>query len=197
MRKVLLSSCLFLFATALIGQARESAIAVSRSLQAGVEFSAFNPDFYCKNNGPFSCGENPLLKGLGTFGDFNVRGRFGAEGEARWLRWDGEGGQVESTYLIGPRYRVIEWHHFALWLKFLAGVGSITTEGYPGPDTLKGTLFVYAPGGSIDYRLTRRLSMRGDYELQKWPSFAVLPPDTHGLTPNGFSFGLAYAILVL
>ena len=77
----------------------------------------------------------------------------------------------------------------------LVGVGGITTAGYPGPDTLKGTLFVYAPGGSLDYRLNRKFSLRGDYESQRWPGFAVLPPDTHGMSPNGFSLGVAYTSL--
>jgi len=179
----------------LIAQSRESADMVRNSLEAGAEFSLFNPDFYCSSNSPFVCGRNyPLIKGLGAFADYNLRSRFGAEGEARWLRWDARGGQVESTYMIGPRFRAVRWHKFSLWAKFLVGVGAITTSGYPGPDTLQGTMFVFAPGGSVDYRLNRKWSVRGDYELQRWPSFAVLPPDTHGLTPNGFSFGVAYTI---
>jgi len=194
-RGALLCGFLLLATSTLIAQSRESADEVRSSLQAGAEFSAYNPDFYCPSTSPFTCGNNyALLKGVGVFGDYNVRGKYGAEGEARWLHWDGAGGQVESTYLIGPRYRVYTWHNLAFWAKFLVGVGAITTANYPAPDTLKGTMFVYAPGGSLDYRLNRRFSLRGDYELQKWPSFAVLPPNTHGLTPNGFSIGVAYAI---
>ena len=196
-RRILLSSLFLLVASALSAQTRESAYGRRTSLQAGAEFSVFNPDFYCRNNSPFNCGNNqPLLKGVGAFGDFDVSGKiaFGAEGEARWLRWDGVGAQVESTYLIGPRYRVYQFRNLGFWVKFLVGAGDITTNNYPGPDSFKGSLLVYAPGGSLDYRLNERVSLRADYELQKWPSFAVLPPNTHGLTPNGFSFGVVYAI---
>lgn len=196
MRKILICVCVLLFGSPLIAQSRESADVTKTSLQAGAEFSMFNPDFYCTSGSPFSCGRgDPLIKGIGVFADYNLRGKFGAEGEARWLRWDGLRGQVESTYLIGPRYRALQWHKFSFWAKFLVGVGAITTAGYPGPDTLQGTMFVFAPGAAVDYRLNRKFSVRGDYELQKWPSFAVLPPNTHGLTPNGFSFGVVYTIL--
>lgn len=134
------------------------------------------------------------MKGIGILADYDVRGRYGAEGEVRWLRWDGVGGQLETTYLIGPQYRLYQTHSLSFWVKFLIGVGSIRTDGYPGPDTVKGTMFVYAPNGSADYRLNRKISLRADYELQKWPSFAALPPNTHGLTPNGFSAGILYSI---
>jgi hypothetical protein len=143
------------------------------------------------------------MKGIGVFADYNIRSRWGAEGEARWLRWDGAGGQLESTYLVGPRYRFYRWHALGFWAKFLLGDGAITTDGYPGPSTLKGNLFVYAPGASVDYRLSRRFSLRGDYELQKWPSFAVAPtlggsgelvPHNQGISPNGLSIGVSYTI---
>jgi hypothetical protein len=200
-RKVLLSSLLLLVASALSAQSRESAYGRRTSLLAGAEFSVFNPDFYCPSNSPFNCGGGlPLLKGAGVFGDFDVSGKvaFGAEGEARWLRWGGAGAQVESTYMIGPRYRVYQFRrlgNLGFWVKFLVGAGDITTANYPGPDSLQGTMLVYAPGGSLEYQLRQRVFVRADYELQKWPNFAVLPPDTNGLTPNGFSFGVAYAFL--
>lgn len=196
MRNILLCALLLIVSTGLIAQSRESADETSSSLQAGAEFSVFNPDFYCTSTWPVYCGKNsPLIKGIGVFSDYNLRGKYGVEGEARWLHWGGKGGQIESTYLIGPRYRLYRRNKLSFWLKFLVGVGAITTKDYPKPNTLKGTMFVYAPGGSLSYRLSQRISLRGDYELQKWPSFAVLPPNTHGLTPNGFSIGVAYRII--
>lgn len=197
MRKVLLCGLLFFTTWIMLNaQARESADEAGHSLQGGAEFSIYNPDFYCTSNSPFSCGDGyPLIRGIGVFGDFNVHPRWGAEGEARWLHWDGVRGQVESTYMIGPRYRVYRWKRFDAWAKFLVGVGGITTKGYPAPDTLKGTMLVYAPGGSVTFELNRKFAVRGDYELQKWPAFAVLPPHNHGLTPNGVSIGVTYTIL--
>ena len=196
MRRIILFCLVMLVVRAVAAQVRESANSVRSSLRAGAEFSVFNPDWTCSGNGPFSCGNgNPLLKGVGVFGDYDVRGKYGAEAEARWLRWDSIGGQVESTYLIGPRYRLYRWRSLSLWAKFLLGIGSVTTAGYPAPDTLKGTMFAYAPGGTVEYPLNARVSVRADYEFQKWPTFGVAPPHNHGLTPNGFSFGVAYTVL--
>lgn len=195
MRKLFLFSALCVLQCVSLAQTKESAAQRRSALLAGAEFSIFNPDFYCPNSGPFNCGGGlPLIKGAGVFADYDLGTRLGAEGEARWLDFDGVGAQVESTYLIGPQFRFYRWRKIDAWAKFLVGVGAITTSGYPRPDNLTGTLFVYAPGGAIDYRLNSKFSARVDYELQKWPSFAVSPPDTNGLTPNGFSFGVAYTI---
>lgn len=195
MRRILLFSLMILMVGSITAQSRESADTVRSSLQAGVEFSVFNPDWSCSSSGPFTCGNgNPLIKGIGAFGNYDLHGKYGAEAEARWLHWDGVAGEVESTYLIGPRYRLYRWENMELWAKFLLGVGSVTTAGFPAPDTLKGTMFAYAPGATIEYPLGPRLSVRADYEFQKWPSFAVAPPHNHGLTPNGFSLGVAYNV---
>jgi opacity protein-like surface antigen len=65
-----------------------------------------------------------------------------------------------------------------------------------------GSYFDVALGGGLDYRLTRRIYVRGEYEYQIWPGF-VGPPDPtpiplqnrpNGLTPNGFSVGASYRI---
>jgi hypothetical protein len=34
-----------------------------------------------------------------------------------------------------------------------------------------GTYFAFAPGGLFEYRLNRRLFLRGDYEYHFWPAF--------------------------
>lgn len=195
MKRILLGGLLFVAPCVVFAQSQESAFESRASLKVGAEFSSFNPDFYCRSSSPFSCDGGPLLKGIGVFGDYNLRPRWGAEGEARWLRWDGLGGQVESTYLIGPRYRFYRWKALYFWTKFLVGDGSITTENYPGPNAAKGDFFVYSMGASVDYKLSRKFSLRGDYEWQRWPSFAPqLAPHNHGIVPNGFSLGVAYTI---
>jgi hypothetical protein len=195
MRRAIFCSLILLLPCVLIAQTKESADANLPSVQAGTEFSVYNPDFYCTGNSPFSCGRSlPLIKGIGIFADYNIHNRWGAEGEARWLHWDGEGAQVESTYLIGPRFRIYTWRRMGIWAKFLAGAGGIRTANYPTPPSLKGTMFVYAPGGSVDYRLNRKFAVRVDYEQQKWPTFGISPPHNHSLSPNGFSFGIAYRV---
>lgn len=185
-----------------LAQSPESAVGGNASLWAGGEGSSFNPDYSCGSTVPLGC--NAQLVGPGAFFDLNVRPKWGAEGEARWLHWNGPGKQIESNYLIGARYRAFDYRRLDIWLKLLIGGGLITTPDYPAAGSLKGSYFAYAPGGTLEYRLTNQLSLRGDYEFQIWPSFAgpptydssgVLVQHAHGLTPNGFSVGVAWRFL--
>jgi hypothetical protein len=194
---------LFLLPSAVLAQNQESAVGGNSSLWAGGEISSFNPDYSCSSNKPFGCADE--LVGPTVFADLNVRPKWGLEGEARWLHWNGYNSQIESNYLIGGRYRALRYHRFDAWVKVLIGGGLITTPGFPAAGSLKGSYFIYAPGGTLQYRLTHRISLRADYEYQVWPSFAGPPTyDTstgtvvehaNGLTPNGFSFGVAYRFL--
>jgi len=183
-------------------QNTESAIGGNSSLWAGGEFSSFNPDYSCSSSAPFGC-HNQLVGPAGFF-DFNVTPKWGAEGEARWLHWNSNGGQVESNYLAGGRYRAIRFAGLDGWVKLLVGGGWITTPNFPAAGSLKGSYFAYAPGGTLEYHLTHHIAIRGDYEYQFWPSFAgppsVSPSGTvtehdSGLTPNGFSLGVSYRFL--
>jgi opacity protein-like surface antigen len=186
-----------------LAQAPESAVGGNSSLWVGAEASGFNPDYSCGSDVPLGC-KNQLAGPTALF-DFNVAPRWGVEGEARWLHWDGPGGQIESNYLGGGRYRVIRYRRLDFWVKMLFGAGLITTPYYPEAGSLKGSYFAYAPGGTVEYRLTRRLSLRADYEFQFWPSFAGPPSFNsttgtliehgNGLTPNGFSLGVNYRFL--
>lgn len=192
-----------LIPAALIAQSSESATGGEASISAGAEMSAFNPDWACSTSSPFCAND---LIGPAAFFDFDLHHKYGVEGEARWLHWRGFGsGEVESNYLAGPRYRVFRHWNLDGWIKVELGGGWITTNGYPAAGSLKGSYFAYAPGGTLDYRLTRRLVLRGDYEWQIWPSFAGPPSyntttgtvmqNNSGLTPNGFSVGVAYKFL--
>jgi hypothetical protein len=194
---------LMLIPVAAMAQSPESATGGNSSFWAGAEFSSFNPDFTCSSSAPFGC--RGQLFGPTALFDFNVAPKWGAEGEARWLHWNGYGGQIESNYIAGGRYRIIRYHRIDLWAKFLLGGGLITTPGYPAAGSLQGSYFALAPGGTIEYPLTDRISVRGDYEFQFWPAFAGPPtfnPTTgaviqhdNGLTPNGFSLGVNYRFL--
>lgn len=193
---------LFILPTALIAQSPRSAVGGEASLWAGGEVSAFNPDWGCVNAYPLGC-QNELI-GPTAFFDFDVHAKWGVEGEARWLHWHGGGGEKEANYLGGPRYRFVQYHRLDAWAKVLLGGGWITTPNYPQAGSLKGSYFAYAPGATMDYRLTRRISLRGDYEYQIWPSFAGPPTynasgqliqHNGGLTPNGLSVGITYKFL--
>jgi hypothetical protein len=185
----LLFSCLLL-STTLFAQSLPSAERGGLSVWAGAEISTFNPDYGCKDSSPFTCWDNQLL-GIAPFVDANhlVFQRLGAEGEARFLPWKGPGGgMTQSNYLGGPRVGLV---HFKRRLyfsgKFLMGLGHIDVPNHAAGS---GNYFVYAPGAVFDFRVKDRLTARVDYEYQLWPSFLG-----SGLTPNGFSFGLSYAIL--
>jgi hypothetical protein len=188
---------------ALIAQNPESTTGGEASVSVGVEGSAFNPDWGCPTSAPI-CSRDELLGPTALF-DFDWHGRFGAEGEARWLHWHGLGGQVESNYLLGPRYRVFRHARWDVWAKLEFGGALITTPDYPSAGSLKGSYFAYVPGVSLAYRLTHHLSLRGDYEWQVWPSFAESPTynsttgtvqqNNNGLTPNGISVGVVYRLL--
>lgn len=172
------------------------------SLWAGAEATSFNPDWGCASASPFQCFSNQLM-GPTAFFDFNVRPKWGAEGEARWLNWNGLGGMTLQNYLIGGRYRALRFHRLSLYGKLLIGGGWIQTPHYPQAGSLKGSFFAYAPGGTLEYPLWHHLALRGDYEYQIWPSFygpatsgsGGMVQHNHGLTPNGLSVGVSYRIL--
>jgi hypothetical protein len=161
----------------------------------GAEFSSFSPE-YIQNVRDF---------GPGVFVDYNLHPKWGAEGEARWMHWNTNGGTTEqmSNYLAGPRYRIHRFHRLSIWGKFLLGAGLQTypapSEG-PGATSIgNGSYFAYTPGISGDYRITSRISVRGDYEYQFWPSAPGIAltggVEHNNLQPNGFSVGFSYRLL--
>jgi Outer membrane protein beta-barrel domain len=187
---------------AMRAQAPESTVGGNSTFWAGGEISSFNPDFSCSSSKPFGC-PNQLVGPTALF-DLDVAPKWGVEGEARWLHWNGPDKQIESNYLGGGRYRAIRYGRLDAWVKMLFGAGLITTPNYPEPGSLKGSYFAYVPGGTLQYRLTHRISLRGDYEYEIWPSFAGPPSYSSsgaliqhqdGLTPNGFSLGVSYRFL--
>lgn len=179
-------------------QSPRSAVGGEAGFWAGAEMSSFNPDYDCSSNLPFNCPSQIL--GPAVFFDFNMYSRWGAEGEARWMDWHGTGGESEANYMLGPRYRAFRYGRFSGWGKLMLGGGWITTPNYPQAGSLRGSYFVMAPGGDLNYRITPHLTARADYEYQFWPSFngpptfegGRLTTHNHGLTPNGFSFGVEW-----
>ncbi len=193
---------LFLLPAALLAQSPVAASGGEASLWAGAEATAFNPDWGCSSASPFRCYHN-WLAGPTAFFDFNARGKWGMEGEARWLDWHGDGAMTISNYLLGGRYRVVQFGRLSGWAKMLVGGGWIQTPFYPYAGSLKGSFLAYAPGGTLEYPLGHKIALRGDYEYQIWPSFnggstyatGTVVQHDNGLTPNGFSVGITYRIL--
>lgn len=181
------------FAASVVGQSVPAATSGHVSVSVGAEGSNFNPDWGCVSSSEFSCWSNHLW-GLAAIVDVDrIKGKFGAEGEARWLHWGGpSGGLVDSNYLIGPRYPLFRRHSFVGYAKVLLGGSWTTLPNGVG----SGSYFTIAPGGTVEYGITKKLVVRGDYEFQDWPSFSGIPGlPNNGLTPNGFSVGVKYRLI--
>jgi len=183
-KKILLFAALLLLPTLGRAQVAPAGRGGNEQLFVGGTFSDFSPDYGWQR-----------LYGIGAFVDYNLSPRFGAEAEVRFHRFHQLSSTHEDNYLVGPRYI---YHHgrFNVYGKVLFGVGSIN---FPF-NAAHGSYFALDFGGGLDYRLTRRVAVRGEYEYQKWPGF-VGPPDPpslqdrpYGLTPNGFAVGVAYRI---
>ena len=191
-----------LFPVVVTAQNPKATVGGEAALWVGGGMSTFNPDWGCPTTSPFCANQ---LIGPAVFGDFNLHDQYGVDIEARWLHWRGyRAGLYENNYLAGPRDRVIRWHGLRTWVKLDMGGGWIQTPGYPAAGTLKGSYFAFVPGVTIEYRLSHNLLVRGDYEYQIWPSFAgpatigpggTLVQHNSGLTPNGFTVGVAYRVL--
>lgn len=162
-------------------------------MSVGAEFSTFNADWGCASASPFSCWSDHLT-GVGGFVDVNhVLWRIGVEGEARWLHWGGPGaGLVQSNYLLGPRYPLLRHcTPLCIYAKGLVGESWMTVPvGYGSR-----RYFTLAPGATVEYRIKRKLIVRGEYEYQFWPQFSgITGLPNNGLTPNGLSFGVGYRL---
>jgi opacity protein-like surface antigen len=182
-KRSLLFALLLLPVLSVSAQVAPSAASFRGSLWAGGEFSNFSPDF-----GP------QRLNGAGFYVDLHRSPLIGVEAEGRFLRVNPYFGEHEDSYLIGPHVRFLRHGRIDPYAKILFGIGKITYPfglGY-------GTYFAYAPGGGIDYHLSRKISARVEYEYQFWPTapgaaFSDISGN-HGFTPNGFSAGVAYRI---
>src|SRR5215468_4551599 len=111
MRKGFFSVAIFfLLVIPLAAQAPPSAERTGRALNfwVGATVSMFNPDYGCPDSSPFSCGEHQLI-GVGPFLDtsYFMWGMVGLEGEARLLLWHGPATLIESSYMGGPRLRIL------------------------------------------------------------------------------------------
>jgi hypothetical protein len=188
----LIAVCILL-SLPLTAQTKPSAEGQGILVWVGFSVSTFNPDYGCPSNSPFTCWNSQLI-GISPYVHTNplLFGRIGAEGEARFMHWHGPVDLTMDSYMGGPRVRL--WNHKKLAFsgKFLLGTARITVD--PAVD---GNYFAFAPGGAVDYRLSRHFSTRLDYEYQMWPSFKGTqtgPGHSGGLTPNGFSVGISYAL---
>ncbi len=184
--RVSLLLCLFLFVPyqMLHAQVAPASQGFTRQLWAGVEGSNFQNDYvkYIRSDG------------IGFWGDYLFTPRLGVEAEIRLLDLNSVLGLTEKTYMGGVIANAYQYHRFTAYGKFLVGLAS---ANYPN-NIGYGSYFAYEPGGGVQYRLSPRFKLRGEYDYQLWPSapgfvFTAPRPST-GLTPNGFSVGISYKI---
>jgi hypothetical protein len=165
-------------------QAAESATARQFTITAGGMVSAFNPND--SNNSAYATGSNYLI-GLGTYVDVHFSHWLQVEGEARWLRFNEYSGEHQDNYLIGPKIPIHSFGRWDLYGKAMIGFGKMTfpyNYGY-------GSFTALAYGGGVDYRLSRKLTLRpADFEFQQWPKWL----GDSALYPYGVSVGIGYRV---
>jgi opacity protein-like surface antigen len=154
-------------------------------LNVGVAYSNFDSDLDGRISGITAWADwhfyraPSYLRRLGI----ELEGRdlnFGRTGNMPNLRFD--------TIAAGPIYTFRFHHKFLPYGKFLFGYGSVDFKSSI-PTYSHDSRTIYAPAGGLDYRLTRSIWLRGDYEYQFWPN---LLQANHYLSPNGFSIGASY-----
>jgi opacity protein-like surface antigen len=164
-------------------QAVPSANYPLRTLWVGVQYSNVHAGF------PYQSSQR--LSGISFFADYHIQPRLSIEADARFLYMGGFNGQTETNYLAGPRFAIWNTGKLRPYGQFLVGLGAMHFPFNIGD----GRYLALAPGGGVNYRLSRRWSLNGEYEYQLWPGSPNLSNQpAHAITPNGFHAGLAYRV---
>jgi hypothetical protein len=167
------------------------------SVTVGALASAFQPDYDAAYNGKVVEASPFRLYGVGTYVDVKFSRWVQIEGEARWLRYNQFDQIHQDNYLIGPRIPIqrLRFWRATPYGKVLVGYAKMDL-GYAYVPNV-GFVFLgnggftdIAMGGGVDFKLTKRISARGDFEYQYYPKFIE---NTH-LIPYGASVGVGYKI---
>ena len=159
------------------GQVVPSASAHEPKVIAGGFGSVFQPDY--AGNGIAQASPQRLY-GIGAYLDVKLNRWVTVEGEARWMRFNEYIGIGEDNYLLGPKVPITTYKGLTPYGKFLIGFGS--------GSFLNGHSTVLTYGGGVDYKLSKRFTLRAfDFEYQQW----LLTPT---LYPYGGSVGIGYKI---
>lgn len=155
------------------GQAAEAANAGGARLTVGGAASAVDLEY----------GSRQML-GATAWVDADTIRRIGFAGEVRWLDFHQTANVHAETYLGGVRYH-FNYGRLQPYVKALAGFGRFN---FPY-NFATGNYLVVAGAGGIDDRLTRRWSVRTEFEYQDWPYFTYGAMSAYGVT-----MGLRYRI---
>ena len=145
-------------------------------VQAGVAGSSYTLDY----------GEG-REEGITVFGDVDFAHHLGLEVLYRNASIQTPHDIGENHLLGGPRFRFQKGRFFP-YVKVLAGSGTINFQQGYNVSAYSQTYFIVSFGGGVDYEAPRHINVRlFDFEYQEWPTFKP-----NGLTPTGFSVGVAY-----
>ncbi|WP_420239544.1 outer membrane beta-barrel protein [Telmatobacter bradus] len=177
-RTILFFALIALMSFSLTANAQSDPSATGRrnSLSVGGMASVGQPDYAGRGiaeSSPYK------LFGYGAFVDYRASRWLQLEAEARWLNYNKYEDINENNYLIGLREPIHTFGKLTPYGKVLIGTGS--------GKFLNGSATNIAYGGGADYRLTKRLSVRGDFEYQRWR----VNPTLH---PYVGSIGVSYKI---
>jgi opacity protein-like surface antigen len=144
------------------------------ALQVGGGWSYAQPDYGQKS-----------IQGATAFVDFDFSPHIGAEAEFHYISLITPTDLGENSALAGPRF-VLTRGRFSPYAKILIGIGDIAIqEVQDNPQGGAGKYLAYGAGGGVDYRVTKHIVARGDFEYQHWSYLT-------GLTPTVFTVGAAY-----
>jgi opacity protein-like surface antigen len=188
LKRYLLVGLVFIAGLAANAQVAPSATSLTAGkLAVGGEFSIFQID----------AGTHPFESGFGAYVDYDPIRFFGFEVEGRTIQFNETKNQRRDEISGGFRY-IYHRGQFAPYAKALAGLGSADfTRGSYFTDRARqhDTFTTMTFGGGVDYKLTRKISLRGEYEYQYWLDFPTARPGPLGVSnPNGYSFGASYRI---
>ena len=174
---------LCVFAHRVQAQAVPSAMSTGHALWVGGEFSDEHAGF------PYQSSQR--LWGGGVFADFRLNVHLSVAAEARFLHFNSFYGETENHYLAGPPYNFGKWNKLQPFAQFLVGDGQIQFPFGIGT----GNYLAVAPGAGVNYRLSNRWALRGEYDYQFWPNSPdVAGEPSHEIKPNGFHMGVAYRL---
>jgi opacity protein-like surface antigen len=126
--------------------------------------------------------EQQNFQGFTAYADFDLRSHLGLEAEFHQVSSTTSDQSYQRTYELGGRY-FRAYGPLVPYLKIMFGRGDFN---YPfGATDLAYNLF--AGGIGADYKLRPSLSLRGEYEMQRWSGFS-----SPGLNPQLVTVGLAY-----
>jgi opacity protein-like surface antigen len=153
------------------------------SLWAGAEYASYKAGFPIDSS--------VQLSGIGAFATYNLNRHYAVEMHARFLNLNSWNGETEQDYLAGPRYTFLRGEKLRPFAMFQVGYVKIQYPFQMGT----GTSFAMAPGGGVEYRLGRKWSVRGAYELQMLTNSPDFTNEPHfGIRPNGATVGISYRV---